>query len=106
MKVRPAFAAVAVTCLFGPSRLPADEVIHWNNVMLDSIRTNSMSPLPASRILAAMNTGMYDAVNSIARTHQPYHVNMTADPVTRPIQHCSILGRSGGHVHTPLGTGT
>ena len=25
-----------------------------------------------------MNTAMYDAVNSIARTHQPYHVDMTA----------------------------
>jgi hypothetical protein len=25
-----------------------------------------------------MNTAMYDAVNSIVRTHQPYHVNMTA----------------------------
>ena len=64
------------------TRLSADEIIDWNNVLLNAIRTNSMSPLPTSRIWAAMNTAMYDAVNSIARTHQPYHVDMTADPGT------------------------
>jgi hypothetical protein len=62
--------------------LPADEIIDWNNVLLDTIRTNSMSPLTASRVVAAMHTGMYDAVNSIARTHKPYHVDLTADPGT------------------------
>ena len=82
MKVRPACAAVALLCLFGPARLSADEIIDWNNILLDAVRTNSMSPLPTSRVSAAMNTAMYDAVNSIARTHQPYHVNMTADPGT------------------------
>jgi hypothetical protein len=79
MKVRLAYAAVVLVCIFGPARLSADGIIDWNNVMLESIRATSMSPLPASRILAAMNTGMYDAVNSIARTHQPYHVDMAAD---------------------------
>jgi hypothetical protein len=74
--------AAALVCLLGPARLLADEITDWNNVMLDAIRANSMSPLPASRILAAMHTGMYDAVNSIARTHQPYHVDLTADPGT------------------------
>ena len=82
MKVRPACAAVAVVCLFGPARLSADEIIDWNNILLNAVRTNSMSPLPTSRVSAAMNTAMYDAVNSIARTHQPYHVDMTADPGT------------------------
>jgi hypothetical protein len=82
MKVRTACAAVAVVFLLGPARLPADEITAWNNVLLDTIRMNSMSPLAASRIVAAMHTGMYDAVNSIARTHQPYHVDMTADPGT------------------------
>ena len=44
MKVRLACAAVAVVCLFGPARLSADEIIDWNNVLLDTVRTNSMSP--------------------------------------------------------------
>jgi hypothetical protein len=81
MKVTCA-VALALFCLLGPGRLPADVIVDWNNVMLDTIRTNSMSPLPAARVLAAMNTGMYDAVNSIARTHNPYHVNTIADPTT------------------------
>jgi hypothetical protein len=78
MKLTLAFTTFAVVCLFGPARLSADEIIDWNNVLLNTVRTNSMSPLPQSRISAAMNTAMYDAVNSIARTHQPYYVDMTA----------------------------
>jgi hypothetical protein len=62
--------------------LSADQIIDWNNTLLNAVRTNSMSPLPTSRVSAAMNTAMYDAVNSIARTHEPYHVNMTAAPGT------------------------
>ena len=42
MKIRLACAAVAVVCLFGPARLSADEIIDWNNVLLDTIRTNSI----------------------------------------------------------------
>ena len=80
MKVKQAFAAVALLCVFGSAPLSADVIIDWNNVMYDSVRTNSMSPLPATRISAAMNTAMYDAVNSIAQTHRPYHVDMTAAP--------------------------
>src|SRR5688572_18443377 len=79
MKIRLASAAMVVVCLSG-APLSADVIIDWNNVMYDSVRTNSMSPLPATRISAAMNTAMYDAINSIARTHRPYHVDMTADP--------------------------
>lgn len=82
MKTRLGSAIVAVVCLIGPARLSADEIIDWNNILFDAVRTNSMSPLPATRISAAMNTAMYDAVNSIARTHHPYHVDMTADPGT------------------------
>jgi hypothetical protein len=58
--------------------LSADVIIDWNNVLLDATRTNSLGTNPATRFSAAMNTAMYDAVNSIARTHEPYHVNMTA----------------------------
>ena len=79
MRIKLASAAIAVVCL-SAARLCADVVIDWNNVMYDSVRTNSMSPLPATRISAAMNTAMYDAINSIARTHRPYHVDVTAAP--------------------------
>ena len=78
MKFSSTCATVALVCLSWPARLPADEVIDWNNVMLGTIRTNSISPLQGTRISAAMNTAMYESVNSIARTHHPYHVDMTA----------------------------
>ena len=43
MKIRLACAAVAVVCLLGPARLSADEIIDWNNVLLDAIRADSMN---------------------------------------------------------------
>ena len=84
MKTRPTFvvAAMAVVGLLTPARLPADEIVDWNNVLLGAIRTNSIAPNPETRAIAAMNAAMYDAVNSIARTHQPYHVDMVAAPGT------------------------
>ena len=82
MKVRPIWAAVALVSLLGPAQLSADVIIDWNNVLLDATRTNSLGTNPATRFSAAMNTAMYDAVNSIARTHEPYHVNLTAVPGT------------------------
>jgi hypothetical protein len=82
MKVGLVLVAVAVVSLVAPARLSADVIIDWNNVLLDAIRMNSLGPQPSTRIIASMNTAMYDAVNSIARTHEPYHVNMTAVPGT------------------------
>jgi hypothetical protein len=83
MRDRPAFvAAVAAIGLLTPARLPADEIIDWNNVLLAAIRSNSIAPNPQTRAIAAMNAAMYDAVNSIARTHFPYLVDMTAAPGT------------------------
>jgi hypothetical protein len=80
--MKPACAALAMICLLWPARSVADEIIDWNNVLLAAIRSNSIAPNPETRAIAAMNAAMYDAVNSIARTHFPYHVDMTAAPGT------------------------
>ena len=82
MKVRQAFAAVALLGLFEAPRLSADVIIDWNNTLLGAVRANSLSPLHASRTMAALNAAMYDSVNSIAQTHEPYHVDMTVAPGT------------------------
>jgi hypothetical protein len=50
----------------------ADEVINWNNILLDTIRAEGGPPCPISRYSAMMHTAVYDAVNSITRTHEPY----------------------------------
>jgi hypothetical protein len=63
-------AAGAVTALTGA--VQADEVTHWNGVLNQAIRVNGGPPCPIGRGIAMMNATIYDAVNSITRTHQPY----------------------------------
>jgi hypothetical protein len=52
----------------------ADVVTDWNNAALDAIRAGNTAPPIASRSLAILHASTYDAVNGIARTHEPYLV--------------------------------
>jgi hypothetical protein len=52
----------------------ADVVTEWNNAALDAIRAGNTNPPIASRSLAILHASIYDAVNGIARTHEPYMV--------------------------------
>jgi membrane-associated phospholipid phosphatase len=52
----------------------ADVVTEWNAAALDAIRANRMSPPQASRALAIVHVSIYDAVNGIVRSHEPYRV--------------------------------
>src|SRR6266480_877039 len=52
----------------------ADVVTDWNNAALDAIRAGNTAPPIASRSLAILHTSIYDAVNGIVRTHEPYLV--------------------------------
>jgi membrane-associated phospholipid phosphatase len=52
----------------------SDVVTDWNSAALDAIRTDSTTPPQASRALAILHTSIYDAVNGILRTHEPYLV--------------------------------
>src|SRR6266487_6639751 len=51
-----------------------DVVTDWNNAALDTIRADRTAPPIASRSLAIVHVAIYDAVNGIARTHEPYLV--------------------------------
>src|SRR5687768_3723400 len=62
--------------------MASDVVIDWNNVLLQAVRTASTNPPVASRNMAIMHTAIYDAVNSIDRTHEPYAVQLLALPST------------------------
>ena len=53
-----------------------DVIIKWNNIYLEAIRKNGGSPCPIARVGAMMHAAMYDAVNSIERTHQPYLISI------------------------------
>ncbi len=52
----------------------ADVITDWNTAALDAIRIDRSAPPIASRNLAMLHTAMFDAVNGITRTHQPYLV--------------------------------
>jgi membrane-associated phospholipid phosphatase len=56
------------------SPVNADVVTDWNNAALDAIRADHTAPPIASRGLAILHASIYDAVNGIARTYEPYLV--------------------------------
>lgn len=57
-----------------------DAVTHWNDVLLEVIRDVGGSPCPIARAGAMMHGAIYDAVNSIVDTHEPYLVKVRANP--------------------------
>src|SRR5205809_4296471 len=56
----------------------ADVVTDWNTAALNAIRGGSTAPPIASRRLAILHVSIYDAVNGIARTTEPYLVQSSA----------------------------
>jgi hypothetical protein len=72
-----ALAALSALLLVAPSLL-ANVVLDWNDVMLASIRLENTGPTLSTRSLAILHLAVYDAVNAITRTHQPYRVEITA----------------------------
>jgi hypothetical protein len=66
--IRPATAAVP------------DQVLIWNQLAMDDlIRAGAQSPPVATLHLAMVHGAVYDAVNAITRTHQPYLAAPTAE---------------------------
>jgi len=68
IRPRPGWSAV----LFLFLSAQANPILEWNALMLDSIRLDSSPPTLASRNLAILHTAQFDAVNSVARSAQPY----------------------------------
>lgn len=64
-----------LSCVF-VEPVAADVVIDWNQQLLQAIRVSSMPPPVASRAMAMVHTAVFDAVNSIDDTYQPYHINL------------------------------
>ena len=52
----------------------ADVVIDWNNAALAAIKVDRTPPPKAARALAILHVAIYDAVNGITLTHEPYFV--------------------------------
>jgi hypothetical protein len=80
MKTNPLAHSVILTLLGTSVAVQADVVTDWNNAALSAIRSNRTPPPAASRSLAILHASIYDAVNGISRTHQPYLVQSTVPP--------------------------
>jgi PAP2 superfamily len=74
MKIFKRLLWSASTALLIGTLAHADVVTDWNSAALDAIRAGRTAPPIASRSLAILHVSIYDAVNDIARTHEPYLV--------------------------------
>ena len=78
---KPVLFLGAIGCLAATS-VRADLVTDWNNQLLTAIKGVSGEPFTnppkASYNLAVMQTAIYDAVNGVNRSYQPYLVNAMA----------------------------
>jgi hypothetical protein len=61
------------------SAQPVNPVVLWNRALLVIVRTPKAQPatIHPTRSFAIMHAAIYDAVNAINRTHQPYLVRLT-----------------------------
>ena len=67
----------------GGSAVPSlNPVLQWNRILLAIVRTPGAQPatIHTTRSFALMHAAIYDAVNAIARTHEPYLVRLTGVP--------------------------
>ena len=71
---RPLLALLAVlTLAVAPFTRAADNaVLYWNDQALNAIRLARTPPPIAAHHLAALHAAIYDSVNGITRTHQPW----------------------------------
>lgn len=77
---------IAFTATLSTSSVAAADVVtDWNIAALNAIRLNRTPPPVASRALAILHVSIYDAVNGISRTHEPYAVE-SAVPASASIE--------------------
>ena len=72
--------AIVAAILHGAPTTRADAILDWNALMIAAIHIDNSGPTLSSRNLAILHTAMYDAVNSVLRTHQPYRFQVAAPP--------------------------
>src|SRR5260370_17413310 len=61
-----------------PSRLKADVVTDWNQIMLETIANGKTSPVVSTRVTAIVEAAVFDAVNGIERRYKPVHGDFSA----------------------------
>src|SRR5262245_16394685 len=57
--------------------LSGDVVLHWNEILLQSL-TSQPPRVPPARNMALVHVAMFDAVNAIDESYQPYYADVHA----------------------------
>jgi PAP2 superfamily len=79
MRTRTVRIVLSLVIILSISSLAAADVVtDWNTAALNAIRLNRTSPPVASRALAILHVSIYDAVNGIVQSHEPYFVRWKA----------------------------
>lgn len=55
-------------------------VLDWNAAMMEAIRAETTGPTASTRNLAILHCAIFDAVNSITRTHKPWRFQIDCPP--------------------------
>ena len=75
--------ASALTMVSAASVTRADIVTDWNDAALQAIRENRTTPPSASRALAMLHLAMYEAINGLERTHEPYRIRYVPESASK-----------------------
>jgi hypothetical protein len=70
---RPQLESLEERCL-----LSGNVVLEWNQLMLDTVKSNHLSPVLVTRVAAIESAAVYDAVNDIDRSHAVYFADVQA----------------------------
>ena len=75
-----ALAAANLAPALAQATKPVSQVVQWNQTLLVIVRTPGAQPatIHPTRSFAIMHAAIYDAVNAIEGTHQPYLVRLGA----------------------------
>jgi len=75
-----ALAAANLSPAMAQATKPVSQVVQWNQTLLVIVRTPGAQPatIHPTRSFAIMHAAIYDAVNAIEGTHQPYLVRLGA----------------------------
>src|SRR5436190_3028294 len=81
ISIPPLVIAAALVALVSPTVARADAVTDWNLIASNAIVVTAGQPPPVSALSFAMvQAAVYDAVNAIDRTHQPYLPEPSSNP--------------------------
>jgi hypothetical protein len=71
---RPQIETLEDRCL-----LSADVVLHWNELLVQSLASQP-AQVPMARNMALVHVALFDAVNAIDRSYEPYYTHVHASP--------------------------